>query len=138
MKALALDQPWASLIADGRNTVETRPWAPPRGMVGERFAIHAGAKVDLSPFGRWFEGQSIRLDAIICTARLRGFGLVKRSGSLWSTMAWWYGMEQLDRVEIDEFGDFSPGRYLWKLAEVEAVSPIVHIAGRQGLWDWVQ
>ena len=31
-------------------------------------------------------------------------------------------MEQLDRVEIDEFGDFSPGRYLWKLAAVEAAA----------------
>ena len=42
MKALTLHQPWASLIAGGRKTIETRPWAPPCGLVGERFAIHAG------------------------------------------------------------------------------------------------
>ena len=41
-----------------------------------------------------------------------------------------------ERVPEDEFGDFSLGRYLWKLAAVEAVSPVVHVIGRQGLWDW--
>ena len=109
MKAITLHQPWASLIADGRKTIETRSWAPPRTLIGERIAIHAGWQIDKPLAAEWFAGQSAPLGAIICTAKLKGFGLVKRSEGQWATMAWWYGMEQLDRVGIDEFGDFVSG-----------------------------
>ena len=43
MKALTLYQPWASLIAVGAKTIETRGYRPPSTLkLGERFAIHAG------------------------------------------------------------------------------------------------
>lgn len=41
MKALSLHQPWASLIAEGVKTIETRSWRVPVPMIGQRFAIHA-------------------------------------------------------------------------------------------------
>ena len=41
MKALTLHEPYASLIASGRKRFETRGWPPPRGLIGERIAIHA-------------------------------------------------------------------------------------------------
>lgn len=46
MKALTLIQPWGGLIATGVKRVENRTWHPPNGIVGQRFAIHAGAKLD--------------------------------------------------------------------------------------------
>ena len=30
MKAISLWQPWASLVAEGVKTIETRSWAPPK------------------------------------------------------------------------------------------------------------
>lgn len=43
MKAMTLWQPWASLMAEGIKTIETRPFPHPwRSAVGERVAIHAG------------------------------------------------------------------------------------------------
>ena len=36
MKAITLHQPWASLIACGLKTIETRDWPPPRAVGGER------------------------------------------------------------------------------------------------------
>ena len=42
MKALTLHQPWASLIALGPKTVETRSWSAPAWVIGARIAIHAG------------------------------------------------------------------------------------------------
>ena len=45
MKSLTLHQPWASLIAHGVKSIETRSWAPPQSLVGQRIAIHAGKKV---------------------------------------------------------------------------------------------
>ena len=41
MKALSLRQPWASMIADGRKTIETRTW---RTHYRGALAIHASAR----------------------------------------------------------------------------------------------
>lgn len=41
MKALSLRQPWASMIADGRKTIETRTW---RTRYRGPLAIHASAR----------------------------------------------------------------------------------------------
>ena len=76
MKALTLHQPWASLIADGRKTIETRSWAPPRTLIGERIAIHASLKVDRPLSEKWFPGEHVPLGAIICTARIDDFASV--------------------------------------------------------------
>ena len=41
MKAITLWQPWASLIAAGAKTIETRTWSPPHSLIGQPLAIHA-------------------------------------------------------------------------------------------------
>lgn len=41
MKSLSVIQPWATLIATGAKRIETRSWAPPESVIGERLAIHA-------------------------------------------------------------------------------------------------
>lgn len=47
MRAITIRQPWASLIAEGVKTIETRvkphPW---RSAIGETIAIHAGVSVE--------------------------------------------------------------------------------------------
>ena len=135
-ESLTLHQPWASLIADGRKTIETRSWPPPRGLIGDRIAIHAGKRIDLHLSEKWFPGEHMPLGAIICTARIDDVAHVEYGGAPFQTLAWWCGRQEFDRVPIDEFGDFSLGRYLWKLAAVKEVSPVVHVRGRQRLWDW--
>ena len=44
MKALTVWQPWASLIAIKAKPFEFRGWLPPPAIVGQRIAIHAGAR----------------------------------------------------------------------------------------------
>jgi len=46
MRALTLIQPYGGLIATGIKRVENRTWPAPPSMLGQRFAIHAGSKVD--------------------------------------------------------------------------------------------
>lgn len=46
MKAISLWQPWASLIACGAKPFETRHWAPPGELIGQRIAIHAAKHLD--------------------------------------------------------------------------------------------
>lgn len=42
MKALTIRQPWATLIALGVKTIETRSWRAPQSLIGQTIAIHAG------------------------------------------------------------------------------------------------
>ena len=83
MTALTLRQPWASLISSGGKLFESRTWAPPVPLIGQRIAIHAG-KSKISNGLSDEELAAIRsgLDAddlaalprgmIVCTARIAG------------------------------------------------------------------
>jgi len=33
-------------------------------------------------------------------------------------------------------GDFTPGRFAWKLANIRRLDPGFGAKGKQGLWDW--
>lgn len=41
MRAISLNQPYASLIALGSKRIETRHWAAPKALIGQRIAIYA-------------------------------------------------------------------------------------------------
>lgn len=45
MKALTVHRPWDHALLNGK-TVENRRWKPPRDLVGQRFALHAGHHYD--------------------------------------------------------------------------------------------
>lgn len=63
--------------------------------------------------------------------------LPHQQGGLWIVgPSGWQGGRPT-RIEGERpFGDFSPGRYSWLLADVEPVDPPVPAKGRQGLWEW--
>ena len=46
MKALTLIRPWPYAIFRLGKDVENRGWKPPKSVIGQRIAIHAGAKWD--------------------------------------------------------------------------------------------
>lgn len=131
MKALSLWQPWASAIAVGAKTIETRSWwTPYRGAL----AIHA-AKTDnaeLREFFTWDACQSLRrhyptfddlpFGAIVATCRL---------------------VECLKTTDIDglttqerALGDYTAGRYGWVLAEIRMLPLPIPARGAQQLWEW--
>ncbi len=146
MKALTLHQPWASLIAHGVKTVETRSWAPPRQLVGQRIAIHAGRRVvrggtswgtrqaiaDLYGPEWWKE---IPVEAVVCTALLVEVRRVTEHSGGVAYLAPSLGSDR-SQVQIDPHGDFDPGRWLWFLRDVELVEPPSPAIGHQGLWNW--
>ena len=145
MKAISLWQPYASLIAAGVKTIETRGWAPPKDLTGQRIAIHAAKAIETSDVrGRerhrliaaalddpeW--DGSIPRGAVVCTAVLDHTAQVtgpEHNGQV--TVA-----GNGHPVPVDEWGDFSPGRWLWFLRDVEPVDPPVPARGRQGFWNW--
>ena len=144
MKAVSLCQPYASLIAAGVKTIETRGWAPPKGLMGQRIAIHAAKAIETADVrGRsrhdliaaalndpeW--EKNVPRGAVVCTAVLDSAALVTGSEQDGQATA-----ANRHPVPVDEWGDFGPGRWLWFLRDVEPVDPPAPARGHQGFWNW--
>ncbi len=77
MYSLTLWQPWAYFVACVEKLVENRPWEPPRSLLNQRFAIHAGKKWDhiraesvFDIAGRRIQKNDCNCGAVIATAEL--------------------------------------------------------------------
>ena len=151
MYAITLHQPWASLIALGIKTVETRSWPAPARLIGQTIAIHAGKRVVPQPGGpidrrmRAHLGEdwrrSIPAGAVLATATLAGMARVDRIDPLTGHAVHDGSTEagstvDLGQTRIDPWGDFSPGRWLWLLSDVEALPEPVPAVGHQSFWRW--
>lgn len=123
MQAITLHQPWASLIANGSKQYETRSWSTIyRGSI----AIHAGKKQDgsnlkLLELAEVNDISELPAGAVIAIAQLTDCILM--------TEKFIAAQSETERA----CGDWTPGRYAWKLENVRTIEP-VEIAGKQGLW----
>jgi hypothetical protein len=143
MKAITLTQPYATLVALGAKRIETRGWSTRyRGPL----AIHAGKGlagmtkrqfVDLlrmEPFWsvlrpliaaelHYFRPDALPRGAIVAVADLVDI----------------LPVEQVPPTEPERsFGDYTPGRYAWLLADARPLDPPIPATGRQGLWEWTE
>lgn len=153
MKALTIWQPWASLILAGAKPYEFRGWRPPRSIIGQRIAIHAGARrmkrdeihgllnqlVNPARFGtpclhveiarplleRIHDNErAVPLSHVLCTAIVGE----PKSGDVCARE---FGHDAGN--DSDRDGTFNWG---WPLLEIEALAPPIEARGAQGLWDW--
>jgi hypothetical protein len=138
MKAISLYQPWASWIAEGIKTVETRKHDRFEVLVGQRIAIHAGKRIDRMAWAlatkvvpdsvreKAFQviSQPLVHGAIICTAYVSKFSWIH-----------WVGSD-LSRVEgmalIDCFDTFRSG--LW-LEDIHKLNIPILCKGHQGIFN---
>lgn len=148
MKALTVWQPWASLIAAGVKPYEFRGWAAPRGLIGQRIAIHAGARKPrrgeieelrlIVGHGKGgaagiLDGalpilehaESLWFSAIVCTAVLgEPFSAANGLPALGIT-----------RNDSDRAGHFN---FAWPLTQIERLEPPIPAKGAQGFWEWTR
>lgn len=149
LPAITVWQPWASLIAIGAKPYEFRGWVPPKTYIGQRIAIHAGArkpKIDeiadliLRLKGKeawttalksdalaWLEKMHtnpVRLvrSAIVCTAILDA-----PKSALHIVKEFGGHINDSDR---DEHCNFA-----WPLTHIELVLPPQPVRGAQGFWS---
>ena len=143
VKALTLTQPWATLVAVGENSIETRSW-------GTRYrgplAIHSAKSFPrdarelcmISPYREALsshghaDARSLPLGAVVAVAELTDVMKFTR-GTLRDVRARAKSGE-FPPYEAD-FGDFSPGRYGWVLRDVRALREPVQARGMLGLWQ---
>jgi len=138
VKALSLWQPWASLIALGVKTIETRSWATwYRGPL----LIHAAKKrinfardvfadlpfADQLAWGEVLKEHGIRMDAL-------PYGKVVASVNLDACVM--CSPETVAKISSSElpFGNFEKGRFMWMLSNCRPVEPYDAV-GRQGVFD---
>ncbi len=133
MKALTLWQPWATLVAVGAKTFETRSWSTRyRG----ELAIHAAKrkpKFGTLGFRNLVERvlkdlgftSGFPLGVIVATCELTKVSPVE---SLYHDLQ---GMP----LE-DAFGDWSNGRFAWQLGNIKMLEVPIPARGSQGFWMW--
>lgn len=154
MRALTLHQPWASLIAVGAKTIETRSWATKhRGPI----AIHAGLKavqvpdVSMHLWSRAMAGEPhLPTGAVVAIAWLfdcipivtvprdlpDGPFVYADPGNFLQVHDGPDDHVPLYMEDEVHYGDYRHGRWAWLLSRVEPVTPSVAARGRQGLWNW--
>ena len=131
MHALSVMQPWASLIVLGVKRIETRPWHT--GFRG-RLAVHASSRL---PPG--FD-EVVGTEAVRSALRLAPWQRLPR-GVLLGTVELrdCVRVEDLDLDAIGNaeisFGNFSPGRWVWLLADARPLAEPVPLRGRLGVFE---
>ncbi|MED0736248.1 ASCH domain-containing protein [Aneurinibacillus thermoaerophilus] len=138
MKVITIIQPWATLIAIGKKGFETRSWATKhRGPL----AIHAGKKIDkdacrhkrfrevLAKHG--YDEKTLPTGVIVATCRLADCHRVIMDFGFSAKLEGGY------RVTDNEylFGDYSQGRYAWRLRDVSSLSEPIPAKGQLSLWE---
>ncbi len=141
MKAITLYQPYASLIADGFKTIETRTHDRLRGLAGKRIAIHAAARAPSNPYldQCWREAAVHGVDeealewlshhpggdvefaplaVILCTAQVATFGLLNDEE---------HGRAACCHIDRNRFGLF--------LEDVRTLEEPVPYKGNRGIWN---
>jgi hypothetical protein len=143
VKALTMTQPWATLVAVGENTIETRSWSTRyRGSLAihsaKAFPAAARALCEEEPYrsvlaqGGYLSTEDLPRGAVIALANLDDVIEFTRS-SLRETRSR-SALGALPRHEAD-FGDFSPGRFGFVLSHVQRLAQPVATKGMLGLWE---
>jgi hypothetical protein len=121
MKALTLWQPWASLVAAGRKSIETRGWSTRyRG----NLLIHA-AKESRRGSEDVLSLTGVSLPRPLPRGKVVAFAVLDdcREGFI--------PEDPLER----HFGHYGPGRWAWILRGVIPLERPIPWAGAQGLWE---
>lgn len=154
MKAISLYQPWASAIAVGLKSIETRSWPAPKSIIGHPLAIHAAKRNTAAELSWWIENvrhngefssafarrgyrefDDLPRGAIVAIATLAAVISTNDNPKIRGSEAVHLGVPcPLDSDET--WGNFSPDRFAWFLADIVPLKTPVPCIGRQGLFDW--
>lgn len=148
MRALTISQPWASLVALGAKTIETRSWWT--GYRGE-VLIHAAKAFPpdcqglchRDPFlealleGDYRRAEALPRGVVLAVAVLERVVPSAEMDPVWAAATTrpdgcrWVAREQA-------FGDYGPNRFAWFLRDVRPLPTPLPVKGALGLWTVTQ
>ncbi len=130
MLGLSVWQPWASLIAARAKRYETRSWRPPVSLIGQSLAICSSQ----TEAGLLVSAHDLALSRL-CLRRLGRHPLPMGTVVAVVTVAGCIGTTSLAarRIGVRErlVGDWSPGRYAWRLDDIQPLAAPVPVTGSQ-------
>ena len=132
IRVISLWQPYASLIFSRRlKRHETRGWKLPDRLVGERIAIHAAKKKPSRAFERSDLGRLCAAEFGADWRETLPYGAIVATVTLGAC----YPTERGPQTEADYLaGDWTPGRFAWRLDDASPLGDPVPTVGRQGWW----
>jgi hypothetical protein len=152
IRAITIWQPWATLIAEGCKPFEFRGWPAPKSLVGQRIAIHAGARKAPKDEVRdlllrlhsssWRETGLLREPSLaILEKALPALGSLPLSSVLCTAVLGQpiRGAVLAGRLGLPAVNDSDRDAHLnwgWPLTDIEKVQPFAPAKGSQGFWIW--
>lgn len=134
MKAITVWQPWAGALAAGIKGNETRSWATKyRGPI----AIHAAMREVFDGLALIPVPIALKIkEALRCEWDKMPRGAIIATAELVDCIR--ITPEYIATLTPDELalGDYTPGRYAWKLANAKLLPDPMPVKGKQGLWSW--
>lgn len=129
--AISLHQPWAFLIAMGFKHYETRSWSTNyRGKL-----VICSAKKNSREQKSIFKYLSSMIDLEAYTWDDLPLGSAVTLCTLTDCIKMTDDFIE-EQSEIEQLcGDWTPGRYAWKLEDIKPLSKPVPVKGHQGLWN---
>ncbi|HUV65716.1 MAG TPA: ASCH domain-containing protein [Sedimentisphaerales bacterium] len=106
MKAISVHQPFASLIASGEKTIETRKWRT--SYLGELLIVSTQRKCELYP--------DLPVGTALCIVDLIGCRKMEKQDEEWACCQYY------------------KGAYAWILTDVRRVAPFP-VRGKQGFYE---
>lgn len=133
MKVISLWQPWASLIFVGRKSYETRGWKYSPKLKDQTIAIHS---TKIFPNMKYISDELHE----IC---VKEFGSDYQRSMLQSSILGTVKLGDIipseDHISLsldDKItGDWSAGRFGWKLYDIQSLKEPIIIGGKQGFWN---
>ena len=137
MLGLSLTQPWATLVATGAKTIETRSWSTAhRGLIAiqaaKGFPADCRALCWRTPFAQalieagFDRAEQLPRGAIVAVAHLLHVAPIEHfvHGRLPHALV----------AREFAFGDFTPGRFGWVLGDIRRLREPIPCKGALGLW----
>lgn len=139
IKVISVWSPFAQLLVNGYKIFETRTWAAPRSLIGQRIGIASTKVINPSQKAHFadeeFQKFYARLGMPDTLAEMsNGFVLgtaVLESSNLMTE-------ELMDDVSDEEkqYGWWALGNYGWRMTDPVAFEHPVAARGQQGVWNW--
>jgi len=138
MKVISIWQPFATLVVRGYKIFETRGWAPPKSIIGQRIGIASTRNITRAQrdyfYSEHFKKFYERLDMPDLPYLPHGYLL----GSVIVDSFQLMTPEFMDDVSNEEqsYGFWEVDRYAWRLREPrEFIRPLI-IRGQQGIYNY--
>lgn len=148
MRGISVWQPHASLLvgtalAGSVKPFETRSWTAHKALIGQRIWIHAAkARGDLLDLAEYNEDRRTgglcdeNLDAYLTAIASLGFKTLGDlpCGALIGSVILEASVPTETLVDPGPFGDFSPGRFAWRMGDHRALAKPIPFRGMQGFF----